>query len=71
MDEKDCNKLYTKGVNKLKTSFFSFKFSPDYLGAVDDFTSSAKGYRKLGLSNKSIAASAIPTPPFHTDISIS
>lgn len=55
MDEKDCNKLYTKGVNKLKTSFFSFKFSPDYLGAVDDFTSSAKGYRKLGLSNKSIA----------------
>ena len=56
MDEKDCNKVYNKGVNKLKTSFFSFKFSPDYLGAVDDFTSAAKGYRKLGLSNKSIAS---------------
>ena len=56
MDEKDCNKLYNKGINKLKTSFFSFKFSPDYLGAVDDFTSAAKGYRKLGLSNKSITS---------------
>jgi tetratricopeptide (TPR) repeat protein len=56
MDEKDCNKVYNKGVNKLKTSFFSFKFSPDYLGAVDDFTSAAKGYRKLGLSNKSITS---------------
>jgi tetratricopeptide (TPR) repeat protein len=56
MDEKDCNKVYNKGVNKLKTSFFSFKFSPDYLGAVDEFTSAAKGYRKLGLSNKSIAS---------------
>lgn len=56
MDEKDCNKLYSKGVNKLKTSFFSFKFSPDYVGAVDDFTSAAKGYRKLGLAPKSIAS---------------
>jgi tetratricopeptide (TPR) repeat protein len=54
MNKQDCDKLYNKGMNKLKTSFFSFKFSPDYVGAVDDFDAAAKGYRKLGLSGQSI-----------------
>ena len=54
MNQKDCDKLYNKGLGKLKTSFFSFKFSPDYSGAVDDFTTAAKGFRKLGQSGKSI-----------------
>ena len=54
MNQQDCDKLYNKGMNKLKTSFFSFKFSPDYVGAVDDFDAAAKGYRKLGLSGQSI-----------------
>lgn len=54
MNKQDCDKLYNKGIGKLKTSFFSFKFSPDYVGAVDDFTSAAKGFRKLGLSGQSI-----------------
>lgn len=54
MNKQDCDKLYDKGIGKLKTSFFSFKFSPDYVGAVDDFTSAAKGFRKLGLSGQSI-----------------
>ena len=54
MNKQDCDKLYNKGMNKLKTSFFSFKFSPDYVGAEDDFDAAAKGYRKLGLSGQSI-----------------
>ena len=54
MNQQDCDKLYNKGMGKLKTSFFSFKFSPDYVGAVDDFNAAAKGFRKLGLSGKSI-----------------
>lgn len=54
MNQNDCDKLYNKGMGKLKTSFFSFKFSPDYVGAVDDFTAAAKGFRKLGQSGKSI-----------------
>ena len=54
MNKQDCDKLYNKGMNKLKTSFFSFKFSPDYVGAIDDFDAAAKGFRKLGLSGQSI-----------------
>ncbi len=54
MNQQDCDKLYNKGINKLKTSFFSFKFSPDYIGAVDDFNAAAKGFRKLGQAGKSI-----------------
>ena len=54
MNQQECDKLYNKGLGKLKTSFFSFKFSPDYVGAVDDFTAAAKGFRKLGQSGKSI-----------------
>ena len=54
MNQQDCDKLYNKGMGKLKTSFFSFKFSPDYVGAVDDFIAAAKGFRKLGLAPQSI-----------------
>ena len=54
MNAKNCEKLYQKGLDKLKTSFFSFKFSPDYVGAVDEFTAAAKGYRQIGNANKSI-----------------
>jgi tetratricopeptide (TPR) repeat protein len=54
MNQRECDKLYNKGLSKLKTSFFSFKFSPDYVGAVDDFTAAGKGFRKLGQSGKSI-----------------
>jgi tetratricopeptide (TPR) repeat protein len=54
MNQQECDKLYNKGLSKLKTSFFSFKFSPDYVGAVDDFTAAGKGFRKLGQSGKSI-----------------
>ena len=54
MNQQECDKLYSKGMGKLKTSFFSFKFSPDYVGAIDDFTAAAKGFRKLGQSGKSI-----------------
>ena len=54
MNEQDCDKLYNKGIGKLKTSFFSFKFSPDYVGAVDDFSAAAKGFRKVGKPGKAI-----------------
>ena len=54
MNQQDCDKLYNKGMGKLKTSFFSFKFSPDYVEAIDDFIGAAKGFRKLGQSGKSI-----------------
>ena len=54
MNEQECNKIYNKGLKKLKTSFFSFKFSPDYVGAIDDFLAAAKGFRKLGQAGKSI-----------------
>ena len=52
MNKQECEKLYNKGIGKLKTSFLSFKFSPDYVGAVDDFIAAAKGFRKLGLSGQ-------------------
>jgi len=54
MKKSDCDKLFKDGTSKLKTGFFAFKFKPDYLGAVEDFTSAAKGYRSLGLSSKAI-----------------
>jgi len=56
MTQRDYEKLYTQGANKLKTSFFSFKFSPDYLGAVDNFTDAAKGFRKIGLASKAVVS---------------
>ena len=54
MKKADCDKLFKNGTSKLKTGLFAFKFKPDYLGAVEDFTSAAKGYRQLGLINKAI-----------------
>ena len=48
MNKADCDKLYSKAASKLKTGFFAFKFKPDYLGAVDDFTAAGKGYRQIG-----------------------
>ena len=54
MNKADCDKLYKKGAAKLKTGIFAFKFTPDWLGAVDDFTSAGKGYRKIGLPAKAI-----------------
>ena len=56
MKKSDCDKLFNQGTSKLKTGLFAFKFKPDYLGAVDDFTSAAKGYRKLGLSDRAITS---------------
>ena len=43
MKKADCDKLFKNGTSKLKTGLFAFKFKPDYLGAVEDFTSAAKG----------------------------
>ena len=54
MKKSDCDKLYSKGTSKLKTGLFAFKFTPDYLGAVEDFTSAGKGYRQIGLPAKAI-----------------
>lgn len=54
MNEQDCNKMYNKGLGKLKTSFFSFKFSPDYVGAIDDFLAAGKGFRQLGKYGQAI-----------------
>ena len=56
MQKEDCDKLFKNGTSKLKTGFFAFKFKPDYLGAVDDFTQAAKGYRHLGLTDRAIAS---------------
>ena len=54
MNKKDCDKLYKNGESKLKTGLFAFKFKPDHLGAVEDFTSAGKGYRQIGLPAKAI-----------------
>ena len=54
MKKSDCDKLFKEGTSKLKTGLFAFKFKPDYLGAVEDFSGAAKGYRSLGLANKAI-----------------
>lgn len=42
----EINKMFKEGKSALKTSFFSLKFSPDFLSAVHYFTEAAKGYRK-------------------------
>ena len=52
----DCLNLYEKGVNALKTSYFSLKFSPDHLSAINYFSDSAKGYNNLKLFDKAIEA---------------
>ena len=42
MKKADCDKLFKNRTSKLKTGLFAFKFKPDYLGAVEDFTSEPK-----------------------------
>jgi tetratricopeptide (TPR) repeat protein len=53
---KDLNKKFKEAQDCLKTSFFSLKFKPDYLGAVTSFTDVAKGYRFLKMWNESLKA---------------
>jgi hypothetical protein len=52
----DANKLFKKGQDALKTSFLSFKFSPDFLSAVSYFSDAARAYKKLRLFKESIKA---------------
>jgi tetratricopeptide (TPR) repeat protein len=56
IDLKSVDKLYKQAEKDLKTSFFSFKFNPDYLSAVVNFTDAGKGYRKHGKFKESIIA---------------
>ena len=49
-----ANKLYKKGEDALKTSYFSFKFSPDYLSAVHYFQEAANEYKQIELYKESI-----------------
>ena len=62
MDEKECLKKIKAGQKDLKTGLFSFKFSPDYMSASENFTEAAKGYKKLKMYQQSIDAymQAIP-----------
>lgn len=50
------NKIYKKGQDALKTSFFALKFKPDFLTAVSYFTEAAAGYKKLALYKDSLKA---------------
>ena len=50
------NKLFKKGQDALKTSFFALKFSPDHLTAVGYFTEAAHEYRKLKMYNEALLA---------------
>jgi len=54
ISEKDCLTHFQKGKKALKTSFFSFKFSPDYTLAIEEFLQSAKGYLHLNKFQNSI-----------------
>jgi tetratricopeptide (TPR) repeat protein len=56
LNENSVNKIYNEGQNHIKTSYFKFKFSPDYLSAVSCFTDAAAGYRKLKMFNQSLQA---------------
>ena len=56
MNKADCDKLFNKASSKLKTGLFAFRSKPDYVGAVDDFTSAGKGYRQIGEPAKAIAS---------------
>jgi len=53
-EKKRIDKLFNEGQSDLKTSFLSFKFSPDYLRAVVNFTDAAKGYKKLKLPKEAL-----------------
>ena len=56
MSVKEYDSLFQKGVKALKTSFFSLKFSPNYVEAESKFTAAAKGYLKICEYPKSIDA---------------
>ena len=56
MNKADCDKLFNKASSKLKTGLFAFRSKPDYVGAVDDFTSAGKGYRQIGEPAKAITS---------------
>ena len=59
MDSTNLNsihKLFKKGQDALKTSFFAFKFNPDHLAAVSYFTEAAHEYLKLKMYNESLLA---------------
>jgi len=53
-EKKRIDKIFKEAQKDLKTSFLSLKFSPDYLGAVVNFTDAAKGYRKLKLFKEAL-----------------
>jgi len=55
-EKQNIDKIFKEAQNDLKTSFFSLKFSPDYLSAVQNFTDAGKGYRKLKLFKQSLQA---------------
>jgi hypothetical protein len=55
-EKQNIDKIFKEAQSDLKTSFFSLKFSPDYISAVQNFTDAAKGYRKLSLFKESIIA---------------
>lgn len=55
-EKQRIDKIFKEAQDDLKTSFFSLKFSPDHLSAVQNFTDAAKGYRKLNLFKQSLLA---------------
>lgn len=52
----ECDKIFKKAESSLKTSFFSLKFSPDYVSATTYFQEAGKGYLELKNYDKSIVA---------------
>lgn len=55
-DKSAYDKMFKEAKNCLKTSFFSFKFNPDFLSAVSYFGDAAKGYKQLKLWKESLVA---------------
>lgn len=56
MSLQECEKIYRKAESSLKTSFFSLKFSPDYISGSSYFQEAAKGYSELKYFDKSLDA---------------
>jgi len=52
----DCDKAFKNGEKALKTSFFTFKFSPDYLSASINFVEAGKGFYELKQFDSSLNA---------------
>ena len=50
------DKVFKEAKSDLKTSYFSLKFSPDYISAVQNFTDAGKAYRKISLFKESLIA---------------